>query len=91
MPWSYKTHRYDGMERTFYVKTYNMPDHPRWSEDWITPGSVYPNVFSVDIFLEGKGEVDKLLERGKYCIRADVERSSTRWNYRSVRLNIDVV
>ena len=36
---------YDGTERTFWVDKFNLPDHPRWSDEWISPSGEGANVF----------------------------------------------
>ncbi len=86
---------YDGLERTFAVRVYNLPDHPRWSEDWLTPSGEGANVFSLSI-LYGDGEkwlyeVDKIRERGSYSIAVIANSTSDLWNFRSVRLYVTVI
>ena len=58
---------YDGLEHTYYLDTFNLPDHPRWSDTWFTPQGEGPNVFSKGL-LYGDGEkwlyeVDNVCER----------------------------
>lgn len=40
---------YDGIERTYWVDSYNLPDHPRWSDDWFSPSGEGANVFGISI------------------------------------------
>lgn len=36
---------YDGLERYFYVESYQLKDHPRWGDEWLTPSREGDNVF----------------------------------------------
>lgn len=85
---------YDGKERTFGVDSYNLPDHPRWSNDWISPSGEGANVFSANYLytdINGNQSNTRIVkERGNYRISYWAESSSDLWNYRTVRLYITV-
>ena len=36
---------YDGTERTYWVDSYNLPDHPRYGDEWLSPNGEGANVF----------------------------------------------
>ncbi len=85
---------YDGKERTFGVRAYNLPDHPRWSKDWISPSGEGANVFDTSL-----GKVNQrydeedprsVCERGEYIFHCTADSTSDLWNYRTVRLYITV-
>lgn len=86
---------YDGTERTFWVDKFNLPDHPRWSDEWISPSGEGANVF-ISTF----GKVDQkydeeppesACEKGEYfyCVHADS--SSNLWNFRTIYLYITII
>ena len=85
---------YDGVERTYWVKEYNLPDHPRYSDDWFSPSGEGANVFESSL-----GYVDQMYyedppenvcEVGEYfyCVHADA--TSDIWNFRSIYLFVTV-
>jgi len=85
---------YDGIERKFGVRAYNLPDHPRWSKDWISPSGEGANVFDTSL-----GKVNQrydeddprsVCERGEYVFHCIADSTSDLWNFRSVRLYITV-
>ena len=86
---------YDGIERTYWVDSYNLPDHPRWSDKWFSPSGEGANVFDTSL-----GYVDQMYyedppenvcEVGEYfyCVHADA--TSDIWNFRTIYLYIIVV
>ena len=86
---------YDGTERTYWVDSYNLPDHPRWSDKWFSPSGEGANVFDTSL-----GYVDQMYyedppenvcEVGEYfyCVHADA--TSDIWNFRTIYLYIIVV
>ena len=85
---------YDGIERTYWVDSYNLPDHPRWSDKWFSPSGEGANVFDTSL-----GYVDQMYyedppenvcEVGEYfyCVHADA--TSDIWNFRTIYLYIIV-
>ena len=89
------TREYDGQEHRFYVKEYQLADHPRWGDEWFAPASGGANVFSCNILytnLEGKqSEVRRLKDLGEYNLHFSARATSDLWNFRSVDLKITVV
>lgn len=85
---------YDGIERTFGVRAYNLPDHPRWSEDWLTPSGEGANVFSANyLFTDINGNQSNtriVKETGNYRISYWAESSSDLWNERKITLIINI-
>ena len=82
---------YDGEERTFWVDSYNLPNHPRWSDDWFSPSGEGANVFSLSIAMEGTGEVKSIKDRGVYCVSIEADSTYDLWNYRACWLWIEVI
>ncbi len=80
---------YDGMERTFWVESYNLPDHPRYGDDWFAPSGEGANVFSLSIAGD-TGEVESICDKGNYCINIYADSTSTLWNERFAWLFITV-
>lgn len=85
---------YDGTERTFWVDKFNLPDHPRWSDDWISPSGEGANVFHISILYGTEEswlyEVDEMYERGRYSVAIQADSTSNLWYFRSCRLYITV-
>ena len=81
---------YDGIERTYWVDSYNMPDHPRWSDKWFSPSGEGANVFDTSIAMEGTGEVASVCNKGIYCVNVYADNTSDIWNFRHVWLFITV-
>ncbi len=89
------TFDYTGEEMKFWVDSYNLPKHPRWSNDWFTPNSSGANVFHKSI-LFGDGEkwykeVKSVSDRGVYSICIEADSTSTIWNCRFVYLVITIL
>lgn len=81
---------YDGEERTYYVDSYNLPDHPRWSDDWFSPSGEGANVFSSTL-----GKVNQMYDEespkyvceiGEYYYSVQADSSSDLWNFRTIYL-----
>ena len=89
------TREYDGQEHRFYVKEYQLADHPRWSDEWFAPASGGANVFYWDFLytdLEGNQSVlNTLKNRGEYIFTCDAGSTSDLWNFRYINLYITVV
>lgn len=81
---------YDGEERTFWVEEYNLPDHPRWSDDWFSPSGEGANVFELSIAMEDTGVVESVSDRGLYCVNVYADSTSDIWNFRHIWLFITV-
>ncbi len=85
---------YDGTERTFWVDKFNLPDHPRWSDEWIFPSGEGANVFHISILYGTEEswlyEVDNVYERGRYSVAIQADSTSDLWYFRSCRLYITV-
>ena len=89
------TREYDGQEHRFYVKEYQLADHPRWGDKWFAPVDEGANIFSADFLytdLEGKqSTLRRLKDRGKYVFCCSADATSDLWNFRSIRLYITVI
>ncbi len=89
------TREYDGQEHRFYVKEYQLADHPRWGDKWFAPVDEGANIFSADFLytdLEGKqSTLRRLKDRGKYVFCCSADATSDLWNFRSIYLYITVV
>ena len=86
---------YDGLEHTYYLDSYSLPDHPRFSGEWYSPTGEGPNVFDVSL-----GKVNQrydeedpkyVKERGEYYCYVRAESTSDIWNARTVRLYVTVI
>ncbi len=86
---------YTGDEMNFYVDTYNLADHPRWSDKWLSPSGEGADIFHQTMTYrppEGKNKsfTGPVKERGEYCICVSAGPSSDLWNFRSVYLYVQV-
>lgn len=86
---------YDGEERTFWVDSYNLPNHPRWTDDWFSPSGEGANVFGKTMSYCPPGGLNQsytgpVKEIGEYCIVIEADSTSDLWNFRSCRLYISV-
>ena len=87
---------YDGIERTYWVKSYNLPDHPRYGGDWFSPSGEGANVFGKTMTYCAPGGLNQsykgpIKEKGEYCIVIEADSTSYLWYYRAVYLFITVV
>lgn len=87
---------YDGVERSYYVRAYNLPEHPRWSKEWFSPSGEGANVFSktmvyTDLDEKSIAGVRPVKEKGSYCICFEADATSSLWNFRYVYLNVSVI
>ena len=85
---------YDGIERTYWVDSYQLVDHPALP-GWFAPTGSGPNVFQLSMIYGNEQswlyEVDKVCEQGRYCINIYADSTSTLWHHRSCYLFIDVI
>lgn len=81
---------YTGRKRTYWVDSYNLPDHLRWGNEWFSPSGEGANVFHLSIAMEGTGEVEGIEDRGVYCVSIEADSTSDLWNFRYVWLFITV-
>ena len=87
---------YTGEEMRFWIDSYNLPKHPRWSEKWFAPNTSGANVFHKSMLYcppgrkneESRGAVK---ERGEYIITIEADSTSNIWNARFVDLYINVI
>ena len=90
------TFEYTGKEMRFWVDSYNLPKHPRWSNEWFTPDSSGANVFHKSTLYRAPGGHNEeyrgaVVNRGEYIIRIEADSTSNIWNERVVRLYINVL
>lgn len=86
---------YTGEEMYFYVDSYNLSEHPRWSEKWFAPSKE-----GQDIFDSSYGKVNQrydeedpisICEKGQYFFYVRASTTSDLWKERTVRLYITVI
>lgn len=87
---------YDGQEHRYYVHSYQLVDHPRWPDTWISPDGEGANVFQSG-FLYGEEEGKyyylpsrKVKEKGYYCMTTDASATSSLWHFRVIYLYITI-
>lgn len=87
---------YDGMERTYWVDSYNLPDHPRYGNDWFSPSGEGANVFGKAMTYCPPGGLNQaytgpVKETGEYCVTVYADSTSDLWYFRSIYLFIEVI
>ena len=87
---------YDGIERTYWVDSYNLPDHPRWSDKWFSLSGEGANVFGKGMTYCPPGGLNQsytgpVKEIGKYCVTIYADSTSDLWYFRSIYLFIEVI
>ena len=85
---------YDGVERKFGVRAYNLPDHPRWSDEWLAPSGEGANVFNSHQSIRNEGKwvpIEFVCERGLYLYDCYADSTSDIWNFRSIKLFINII
>ncbi len=90
------TLQYDGIERTYWVVSYNLPDHPRYGDDWFKPSSEGANVFGKTMTYCAPGGLNQsykgpIKEKGEYCISIYADSTSNLWYFRSIYLFITII
>ena len=87
---------YDGVSRRVYLAGYQYPDHPDklHRESWLTPIYSISTRFETYIRMKTDNgwskEVEEIQEAGSYFFLFRAESTSTTWNYRSLRLYINI-
>ena len=89
------TFDYTGKEMRFWVDSYNLPKHPRWSNEWFTPDSSGANVFHKSMLYTAPGEKRQVWrgpvkERGEYIILCEADSTSDLWYFRAVYLYVTI-
>ena len=86
---------YTGEEMRFWIDSWNLPKHPRWSEEWFAPNTSGANVFHADYGKIGQMYYEEdpkfICERGEYYYRVYADSTSDLWNSRRVFLYISVI
>ena len=87
---------YDGTERTYWVDSYNLPDHPRYGDEWLSPSGEGANVFGKTMTYCAPGGLNQsytgpVKEMGEYCISIYADSTSNLWYFRSIYLFIKIV
>lgn len=87
---------YDGTERTFWVNSYNLPDHPRWSDNWFSPSGEGANVFGKTMSYCPPGGLNQvhtgpIKEIGEYCIVIEADSTSDLWKFRAIYLFVTII
>lgn len=85
---------YDGKQYVYYVESYSLPKHPTL-DGWYKPTGYAPNTFDVSLAFQGQMWYDEnpkyVCEKKNYCLLVQADQISDLWNYRCVRLYIDVM
>ena len=91
----YYTFEYTGKEMRFWIDSWNLPKHPRWSNKWFEPNTSGANVFHADYGKIGQMYYEEdpkfICERGEYYYRVYADSTSDLWNSRRVFLFITVI
>ena len=91
----YYTFEYTGKEMRFWIDSWNLPKHPRWSNEWFKPNTSGANVFQADYGKIGQMYYEEdpkfICERGEYYYRIYADSTSDLWNSRTVWLYITVI
>ena len=86
---------YTGEEMRFWIDSWNLPDHPRWSNEWFEPNTSGANVFQASYGKIGQMHYEEkpkfICERGEYYYRIYADSTSDLWNSRTVFLYITVI
>ncbi|MBE7088573.1 MAG: hypothetical protein E7370_03520 [Clostridiales bacterium] len=91
----YYEYEYTGEEISFWVDSYNLPDHPYWSDNWFDTKRSGPNVFEGDILYTAPDGTQlvthhKAKEKGLYYINYYACSTSTIWKFRSIHLILTI-
>ena len=91
----YYTFEYTGKEMRFWIDSWNLPKHPRWSNEWFTPDSSGANVFHKSMLYTAPGEKRQVWrgpvkERGEYIILCEADSTSDLWYFRAVYLYVTI-
>ena len=91
----YYTFDYTGEEMRFWIDSWNLPKHPRWSNEWFEPNTSGANVFQASYGKIGQMHYEEkpkfICERGEYYYRIYADSTSDLWNSRTVFLYITVI
>ena len=86
---------YTGEEMRFRIDSWNLPKHPRWSEEWFAPNTSGANVFQASYGKVNQMHYEEkpkfICERGEYYYRVYADTTSDLWNSRTVYLYITVI
>ena len=86
---------YTGEEMTFWVDAYNLPDHPEWGDQWISPDHEGRNVFTINRLYTAingnQSHPNSVKERGDYVYTFMADETSNLWNFKACKLRITVI
>ena len=79
----------------FWIDSWNLPKHPRWSEEWFAPNTSGANVFQASYGKVNQMHYEEkpkfICERGEYYYRVYADTTSDLWNSRTIWLYITVL
>lgn len=86
---------YTGEEMRFWIDSWNLPDHPRWKNEWFAPNTSGANVFHKSMLYTAPGEKRQVWrgsvkERGEYIILCEADSTSDLWYFRAVYLYVTI-
>ena len=90
----YVEYEYTGEEIKFWVDSYNMPDHPRYGEDWLGTNSSYGFSCRFHKLQHVSEEQPKhIIEKGEYVynIHPIIRPNSIVWRERNCQLFVTIV
>lgn len=85
---------FNGKKYRYYIYQYNIPNHPNFGDNWLTPTDLNGASWSISTplytDLNNKQHTDKIevMDRGKYVYT--IHTYSNSWNFRSCYLYITV-
>ena len=86
---------YTGEEMRFWIDSWNLPKHPRWSKEWFAPNTSGANVFQASYGKVNQMHYEEkpkfICERGEYYYRVYADTTSDLWNSRTIWLYITVL
>lgn len=86
---------YTGEEMKFWIDSWNLPDHPRWKNEWFAPNTSGANVIRASYGKVNQMHYEEkpkyICERGEYYYRIYADSTSDLWNSRTVFLFITVI
>ncbi|MBQ8885358.1 MAG: hypothetical protein IJY62_03215 [Clostridia bacterium] len=86
---------YDGKEHKYFVKAYQLVDHPQYAGEWFNPSGSGANVFQIYyLYTDANGKQDgtqrRVKEKGEYIITVNASDTSNLWNFREAYLYLTI-
>lgn len=82
---------YDGKQYGFRFNSFNIPNHPKWSESWFSVGAGEIVYSTQELYKDNNSQKGAFIqEKGQYRLYINIKSNDEKWIEREVIFNITI-